>query len=345
MNERKVLKAAVIGAGSMGYNHVRVYAEMDTVELVAVADPSPAAARRVARTYRLAPYSDYRQMLDREKPELVSVAVPTHQHAEVASEAILRGVHVLVEKPLASTLDQGRRLIESARSHGVRLMVGHIERFNPAIREIKQRLGRAELGRIFQVHSRRLSAFPNRIQDVGVVLDLATHEIDSMRSILGAEVERVFAEIERKAHSHCEDLLSGLLRFTNGVIGVLDVNWLTPTKVRQLAVLGEGGMFLADYLTQDVYHYKNAGPSGAWSPINIFRGVWEGEMVRLYFPKREPLRVELEAFVAAVVEGREPEVNGPDGLAALEIAHAILESGRTHQPVYLAPQVAAACPS
>jgi len=179
-------------------------------------------------------------MLDREKPDVVSIAVPTERHAEVASEAIARGVHVLIEKPLALTAEDARRVIELAAVHGTRLMVGHIERFNPAIRAIRERLARQELGRLFQVHSRRLSPFPNRIQDVGVVLDLATHEIDAMRSILGSEVRRVYAEIDRKAHSHCEDLLSGLLRFADGVIGVLDVNWLTPTKVRQLAVVGEG---------------------------------------------------------------------------------------------------------
>jgi len=337
VSETNALKAAVIGAGTMGYNHVRVYADMDAVDLVAVADPSQTAARRVAHTFRLSAYDDFRHMLDREKPDLVSIAVPTDHHAEVASEAIRRGVHVLVEKPLALTVEEGRRLIELARQHAVRLMVGHIERFNPAIRAIKERLARQELGRLFQVHSRRLSPFPNRIQDVGVVLDLATHEIDSMRCVLGAEVQRVYAEIERKAHSHCEDLLSGLLRFTNGVIGVLDVNWLTPTKVRQLAILGEGGMFLADYLTQDVYYYKNGDVGHGFAPISVFRGVWEGEMVRLHFPKREPLRVELESFAAAVRENREPEVNGLDGLVAVEVAHRLIESGKAHQPIDLRP--------
>lgn len=325
-----MIKAAVIGVGHMGYNHVRVFAEMEAVNLVAVTDTDEAAAWRAARNYRLNLYTDYRRMLDREKPDVVSLAVPTARHAEVAREVIARGVNVLIEKPLASTLDQGRHILDMAESEGVKLMVGHIERFNPAIIEIKRHLDKQRLGRVFQAHARRLGPFPDRIQDVGVVLDLATHDIDVMRYLVGSEVGRVYAEIERKAHGSCEDLLSGLLRFRNGVVGVLDCNWLTPTKVRQLAVLGEGGMYLADYLTQDVYWFRNSCVAEACDALSRFRGVWEGDMVKVHFQKKEPLRAELESFVAAVLEDREPPINGHDGLAALELAQKLIESGRSH---------------
>jgi len=300
-----------------------------------VADTDEMAAQRAVHSYRVKVYADYRDMLDQEKLDIVSIAVPTQWHSEVACEVMSQGMHVLIEKPLALTRAEGQRIIDVAASQGVKLMVGHIERFNPAIVEIKKRLERQELGRVFQVHARRLSPVPSRIQDVGVVLDLATHDIDVMRYLLSSEVERVYAEIERKAHDTCEDLLSGLLRFANGVIGVLDVNWLTPTKVRQLAVIGEGGMYLADYLTQDVYWYKNSRVAGTWDTLGVFRGVWEGDMVKMHFEKKEPLRAEIESFVAAVVEDREPHVNGQDGLVALDLAQKLLESGRTHAPVYL----------
>ncbi|HJY80624.1 MAG TPA: Gfo/Idh/MocA family oxidoreductase [Candidatus Binatia bacterium] len=323
-----MIKAAVIGVGHMGYNHVRVYAEMEAIKLVAVADTDITAARRAARNDRLNFYTDYRRMLDRETPDVVSLAVPTVRHAEVAREVISRGVSLLIEKPLASTPAQGRYLLQMAERHGVKLMVGHIERFNPAIIEIKRHLDMQELGRVFQVHARRLSPFPDRIQDVGVVLDLATHDIDVMRYLLGSEVERVYAEIEGKAYGSCEDLLSGLLRFRNGVIGVLDVNWLTPTKVRQLAVLGEGGMYLADYLTQDVYWYKNSRVAETCDTSSLFRGVSEGDMVKVHFQKKEPLRAELESFVGAVLEDREPPISGSDGLAALELVQRLIESSR-----------------
>lgn len=327
------LKVAVIGAGIMGSNHSRVYAEMDDVDLVAIADPNTGACGRIARIYGPRVYADYRELLDREQPDLVSIAVPSRSHGPVACEVMRRGVHALVEKPLALTIEEGRTIIDAAVRYGVKLTVGHIERFNPAVVELKGRLEKEELGRVFQVRARRVSPFPGRIQDVGVILDLATHDIDVIRVLLGSEVERVYAEVERKAHTSCEDLLSALFRFSNGVIGVLDVNWLTPAKVRQLAVLGEGGMYLTDYLTQEVYWYRNTPMTDSWESLSVFRGAMEGDMVKIHFPKKEPLRAELESFVAAVRDDVEPEVSGQDGLAAVDLSLALAESGRLHVPV------------
>jgi UDP-N-acetylglucosamine 3-dehydrogenase len=306
---------------------------MENVRLAAVADPDLRGAQRIAGSYGTSAYADYREMLEREKPDLVSIAVPTTSHAEVALETIARGIHVLVEKPLAFSLDEARTIIEAAEAQGVKLAVGHIERFNPAIVEIKRRLSDQELGRIFQVSARRLSPFPGRVQDVGVTLDLATHDIDVMCHLLDAEVTRVFAETERKAHATHEDLLSALLRFSNGAIGLLDVNWLTPTKVRQLSVLGEGGMFLADYISQDVYWYRNRGETGAWDMLTVFRGAWEGDMVKLHFHKQEPLLAELESFVSCVADDTAPLVGGREGLSAIDISRTLAESGRENVPL------------
>ncbi len=331
-----MLKAAVIGAGVMGSHHARVYAEMDNVELCAIADPDATAADRIGRRYRSTVYGDYRELLEREHIDLASIAVPTRLHQKVACEVMSRGIHVLIEKPLALSLEEGEDILDCAERSGVKLAVGHIERFNPAVVEIKRRLDGHELGRIFQLHARRLSPFPGRVQDVGVILDLATHDIDVMRHLLSCGVERVFAETERKAHFSCEDLVSALIRFTNGAIGVLDVNWLTPAKVRQLAVLGERGMLLADYLTQDVYWYKNSPAPDQWETLNVFRGAWEGDMVKLHFQKKEPLRAELESFVTAVTDDRQPEVTGEDGLAAMQLSMALIESG--HECIPLAPR-------
>jgi UDP-N-acetylglucosamine 3-dehydrogenase len=244
-----------------------------------------------------------------------------------------RGIHLLVEKPLAFSLDEARTIIDAAESQGVKLAVGHIERFNPAIVEIKRRLSDQELGRIFQVSARRLSPFPGRVHDVGVTLDLATHDIDVMCHLLDAEVTRVFAETERKAHATQEDLLSALLRFSNGAIGLLDVNWLTPTKVRQLSVLGEGGMFLADYISQDVYWYRNRGEGGEWDMLTVFRGAWEGDMVKLHFHKQEPLLAELTSFVSCVADDTAPLVGGREGLSAIDISRTLAESGRENVPL------------
>jgi predicted dehydrogenase len=178
------------------------------------------------------------------------------------------------------------------------------------------------------------------VQDVGVTLDLATHDIDVMCHLLDAEVTRVFAETERKAHESHEDLLSALLRFSNGTIGVLDVNSLTPTKVRQLALLGEGGLYLADYLTQDVYWHRNKGATGGdWDMMRVFRGAWEGDMVKLHFGKHEPLLGELQSFITAVVDDLAPQAGGLDALAAIDLSHTLVESGRDHVP--MAPRLRA----
>ena len=212
---------------------------------------------------------------------------------------------LLVEKPLAATIDEGARLRDLAARRSVPMTVGHIERFNPAVIELKRRLEAGELGRVFQVHARRVGPFPERVRDVGVVLDLAPHDIDVMRFLLGSEVARVQAETEQRINTEHEDMLFGLLRFANGVVGVLDVNWLTPTKIRELSVLGERGMFVVDYLARELTFFENAHPheaAGDWAARHL-KGVSEGPVHVVKVDKREPLRVELESFADAVRAG------------------------------------------
>jgi UDP-N-acetylglucosamine 3-dehydrogenase len=322
------LRAAVIGLGSMGVNHARVYGELEATELAAVCDVDAERLRSVTRGRSACGYEDYQELLARERLDLLSVAVPTGLHREVALVAIERGVPLLIEKPIAPSRSEGEEIARAARQAGVLLMVGHVERFNPAVQELKRRLGGGELGRVFQVHARRVGPFPKRVRDVGVVLDLAPHDIDVMRFLLGSEVERVHAETEQRINTEQEDMLSGLLRFRNGVVGVLDVNWLTPTKIRQLSVLGERGMFTVDYLTEELRFYENDSAGGGWPSLATLTGVSEGAMVRLKVEKREPLRVELEAFARAVAEGSSPPVGAADALAALEVAEALVQSAQ-----------------
>ena len=325
-----MLRAAVIGVGAMGGNHARVYNELEGVELAAVADADIQRGESVGRRFKVPVYGDYREMLERENLDLVSVAVPTSLHHPVTLEAIARGIHVLVEKPIASTVEQAQEMIERARQRNLHLAVGHIERFNPAVIELKRRLAQGELGRVFLIHARRMGPFPERIQDMGVVIDLAAHDIDIMFYLLDSPVERVYAETMRQVHTALEDLLAGLVRFQNGALGVLDTNRLTPTKVRELAVTGERGMFLVNYLTQDLYFYENTYAAGNWDNLGILKGVGEGNMVRLAIARKEPLRAELEDFVRAVRDGRRPAVSGEDGLRVLELALQLVRSGEEH---------------
>lgn len=325
-----MLRVGVIGAGSMGRNHVRVLRELDDlVDLVGVAEPD-AAARQALRRESAPLYASAEELLAAARPDAVVVAVPTAQHGRVGLLALWQGCHVFVEKPIAHTRDEGEALVAAAARAGRVLAVGHIERHNPAITEMKRRLDADELGRIFQAHVRRLGPFPARIRDVGVVLDLATHDIDVLRYILHGEVERVYAETEQKVHTEHEDLLSALLRFSGGAVAALDINWLTPTKVRELSVTGERGMFTVNYLTQELTFYENDIADTTWHALRAIKGVGEGNVTRLKIARQEPLRVELLDFIRAILEQRAPLVRGEDGLAALIVAQSIVRSGREH---------------
>lgn len=324
------IKACVIGLGSMGRNHARVLSDLPGVSLVGVADPGEASRKAYRPVEGVTVFSDYREMLTKLKPDYAVIAVPTELHCEVACDVMQRKVSVLVEKPIAKRIDEAERMIATAKSENVKLMVGHVERFNPAVREIKKRVEAGDIGQIFQLHARRLSPFPARIADVGVILDLATHDIDAMHYVTGSRVVRAYAETARKAHKSCEDMVSGLLRFESGQIGVLDVSWLSPKKLRELWVVGEGGTLVADYLTQDLSWYKNGRVNDTWAPATNFSGAVEGDVIKSYIPKKEPLRIEHESFLEAVRDAQPSPVSGDDALAALKVALDLVRSGSSH---------------
>jgi UDP-N-acetylglucosamine 3-dehydrogenase len=329
-------RLAVIGVGAMGRSHARVAHELSNVELVGVSDVDEQAAARVAERYGTACFADHAALLDQANPDGVIVAVPTSAHFAVVRDVLAAGCHVLVEKPIAATLDEAMTLAKLGQAAGRVLAVGHIERFNPAITELRRRLAAGDLGRVIQVHARRLGPFPDRIRDVGVIIDLATHDLDIMRFLTGSEAVRVYAETRRQINTSREDLMSGLVRFADDTMGLLEINWLTPTKIRELFLTGERGMFRVDYLTQDIYFYENAEAGLEWSPLSVMRGVSEGSMTRFAIHKVEPLRAELEAFVRAIRDGDQgATVNAADGVAALRLALALIKAGEEHRPVDL----------
>ena len=318
------MRAGVVGLGTMGRNHVRVWDEaVDGVELVAVADPDPEALRRATHGRAIRGFADPAEMFAAEGLDLVSIVAPTSLHLQTTLAALAAGVHVLVEKPIAATRPEAERMIAAAADAGRLLTVGHIERFNPAIRELRQRLAAGELGRIFQIHATRLGPFPARIRDVGVVVDLAPHDLDVMRFLLGSDPIRLYAETERRIHTEHEDLFVGVMKFANGAVGVLDINWLTPTKRRTLSVTGERGMYVADYLDQDLVFYANPADDS----------VAEGEMVRRHVERREPLVIELEEFARAVRDGGPAPVDPREAMIALLLARTMVEAASSGKVV------------
>ena len=331
--EQRPLRAGVVGLGMMGRNHVRVWDEsIAGVELVAVADPDPAALERATMGRRARGYEDAERMFAEERLDLVSIVAPTSLHLRVTLAALSAGANVLVEKPIAATREEARTMIDAAADAGRMLTVGHIERFNPVVRELRRRLHAGELGRIFQISATRLGPFPARIRDVGVVVDLAPHDLDVMRYLVGSEPIRIYAEAERRIHTEHEDLFNGVIKFENGVVGILNINWLTATKRRTLTVTGERGFYVADYIAQNLVFYANPDADQLWknhgaeefgAPIT---SVAEGEMTRHSIRRAEPLAVELEEFARAVRDGGPPPVEPRDAMVALLLARKMVES-------------------
>lgn len=331
-----MLRAAVIGVGSMGKHHARVYWELEGVDLTAVADMDDSRLNEVAGQYNTIAYLDYREMLQKEKLDLVSIVVPTKDHYQVAKDCFSAGVHVLIEKPIASTVERAQQIIQLARDANRKLMIGHIMRFNPAVQELKKQLDEGKIGRIFQITCRREGPFPKRIRDVGVAVDLAPHDIDIVRYLSGSEPSRIFAEMEHRIHTEYEDLLLASMRLKNGVISSFIINWLTPTKIREVIVHGEKGMFRLDDLSQDLYFYENSlATDELWDPLKTVSGVNPGRMERFHIDRKEPLKMELRAFIDSILNDRNVPVTGEDGLEALKIALLVQQSGLTQTIIEL----------
>jgi UDP-N-acetylglucosamine 3-dehydrogenase len=329
------LKGVLVGLGTMGSFHLRVLAQMpNAVELVGAVDPSEERRAAAARTYPHVPtFASLDEALAAGRPDFVGLAAPVEHLPGLAHQGIEAGLAVFVEKPLAPDEEDGLKIVRAAEQAGVVLSVGHVERFNPAVMELRRRLDEGTAGRVYQLHARRLSPFPFRESMTGVGLDLATHDLDVIRYLTGSEIARVYAETaSRTESSAAEDLLSASLRLDSGSTGVLEVNWLTPAKVRQLSVTAEGGMYVVDYISQDLSFYENPRVHIEWEALAVMRGTGEGNMTRFAIERREPLRVEWECFLAAARGDAPPAVSGWDGLAALSTAKAIQRSGQSHGP-------------
>jgi len=321
----RLLRVGLAGLGSMGRNHLRILAGRDDIRLVAVADPvEPTLAGATAQTGAQG-FAEPLAMIAEAELDAVVIAAPTTAHVPLALAAIERGVAVLVEKPLAATVDEGMRIVQASRAAGVPVQVGHVERFNPAVLELGRLIDAGWLSTIYSIASRRAGPFPARIRDVGVTVDLATHDADILSWIAGERPSRVYAETAQRIHATNEDLLFGLLQFPSGATGMLDVNWLTPAKRRQLVVVGEEGMFELDYLTQRLT-FTRATDTTNPRLIGGYAPTFEGEVVELSVASAEPLASELDAFLGIVRAGGRPVVDAEDGLWAVAIATSLLEA-------------------
>jgi hypothetical protein len=287
----------------MGSNHARVFAGLSGTTLVGVADPDRKQADLVARTLGCAAVGTVEELLDL-KLDAVSIAAPTDLHHDIALTCIARGVHVLVEKPIASSIEEGRNIIAAARRAGVTLMVGHVERFNPAVDAIKEAIRNED---ILSIAITRVGPFPPRMSKIGVVIDLAVHDIDLIRWFTDSEIVEVQPQLS-SAVAEREDIALLQFRTASGVLAHINTNWLTPFKARNVIVATRGKYITGDLLTRQVTECFGFQPDGSYSMRHLSVG------------HAEPLRSELVAFMHSVRTGSTPPVTGEEGVASLEIA-------------------------
>jgi predicted dehydrogenase len=311
-----VLRVGVVGVGVMGSNHARVLAGLPGVRLVGIADPDRQQAQFVANALDTVAVDDVEQLLQ-VGVDAVTIAAPTHFHHDIAVSCIRRGIHVLVEKPIATNPDEGRSIVAAARRAGVTLMVGHVERFNPAVETIKEAIRGEE---ILSISITRVGPFPPRMSNVGVVIDLAVHDIDLIRWFTDSDIIDV-QPLTASAVAEREDIALLQFRTASGVLAQINTNWLTPFKARTVHVATRDKYIIGDLLTRQVTECFGFQPDGSYSMRHLSVGY------------TEPLRAELVAFFTAIRHGGGPGgsaatqavVSGEEGVASLEIAMRCLE--------------------
>lgn len=321
------LRAGLIGLGMMGRHHARNLRAIDGVDLVGIADA-------MGDPHGVAGDLDVKKSID----ELIEVgldycvvAAPTVYHDEIGTKLAEAGVHALIEKPLAKDTASAKGLADLFKAKGLVGAVGHIERYNPALQNLRKRLEAGELGDLYQVATRRQGPFPNRIADVGVIKDLGSHDIDLTAWVTQREFELVAARSMFKSGRQYEDMVSATCQLSGGLMSNHLVNWLTPTKERLCIVTGEKGMFVADTLTADLTFYGNGTALQTWEDLAQFRGVSEGDVTRFAIAKPEPLRVEHENFRDAVLGKEADIVTLEQGARVVQVCEAMIESSKTNK--------------
>jgi len=301
-----MIRVGVIGVGAMGKHHARIYSQMDDVELVGVADTDAKTAMEIALKYETEPFNEPEKLLKNDL-DAVSIAVPTSRHKDVALKVASYGVHMLIEKPIAESLESADAIIEAARREDIKLLIGHVERFNSVVLKLKEVISSGELGEILSISCRRVGPYPPRIKDVGIIIDLAVHDIDVITYLYGKRATSVYTIAGNSFHIK-EDHASILLNYDKEKSGIVETNWLTPHKVRKLTVTGTKGVAYADYLEQSLEIWKEEGRE------------------EVSIEKREPLKNELEHFLDAVVKDEKPSPSGEEGKYALYVALSAIKS-------------------
>jgi len=309
-----MLKIGVIGTGSMGKNHARVCSELENVELVGIADKNIDTAKKIAERFDVQSFVDYKELIN--IVDAVIVATPTITHHDISMDLLNNGKHVLVEKPVCNNVENAEALSRKAEEAGLVLAVGHIERHNPVVKFVKESMDNKKFGELITITSKRVSNFPGRIKDVGVIFDFGVHDIDVMRYLAG-NIESVYARAGKFNNIDYEDHANIVLNFENGICGIVEVNWLTPTKIRKLFLTCSETFVEADYINQAVT--MSSSSFNQVDEMDLYQVPIQYNINQVALEKREPLKNEIEDFVSAIKSGKKPLVTGEDGLMALKV--------------------------
>jgi len=316
----KDIRTGVIGVGSMGQNHARIYDEIS--DLVAVSDPDSKQGKEVAQRYGVKWFENYKDML--EHVDAVSIAVPTFLHEDISNKVAKAKVHILVEKPLATGVKESQSIIDAAKENEIVLCVGHVERYNPVVSAATSFFNEKDSGNILTLTARRFSNYPSRISDVGVLYDLTIHDVDIISQFARANPVTVYASGGKSQNKNYEDYVNIIINFENGIIGVCQTNWLTPMKVRDLSITTDKNFVALDFLSKKVTVHSSEYLSVDNS--NLYDTKIEFSQRVLGVREIEPLKEELVDFLTSIKKGKEPRVSGQDGLQAVRIVQAALES-------------------
>ncbi|MBI5116386.1 Gfo/Idh/MocA family oxidoreductase [Candidatus Poribacteria bacterium] len=314
------LRAGVVGVGHLGYHHARNYASLPTVDLVGVVDANEERAREVAAELKTLPFTRYEELAP--IADVISVAVPTSKHFEVTAFFLKRRKHVLLEKPIATTVAEADELIRLCEQNGVTLQIGHLERFNAAVQTLRERIDKPAF-----IESHRLAPFTPRGCDVDVVLDLMIHDLDIILSLLCSPVERIIDAVGVPLVSEHEDIANARLRFQNGCVANVTASRISTEPMRKIRIFQPYTYFSVDYAAQEIkcYHLKK-GPIDWSHPEKLPETLVVDE---INVEKEEPLKLEIRSFTDSVLSGRPPAVSGRDGREALELASRIVEAIRS----------------
>jgi predicted dehydrogenase len=323
------LRAALVGLGMMGQNHARVLSSLEGVDLVAVADPQGDIRGALPNTEILKSIDE----VIAKKVDYCVIAAPTAFHEEISLKLIEAGIHILIEKPISHTFDSAKRIASAAEKRAVVGAVGHIERFNAAFQQARSRIQDGELGEIYQISTRRLGPFPARIADVGVVMDLATHDIDLTSWITNSEYKHLSAQAATRSGREHEDLVAIVAGLQNGIVVNHLVNWLSPLKERTTVITGEKGTFVVDTLTSDLTYYENGRIQMSQEQLAHFKGVSQGDVRTFAFEKPEALKTEHQNFRDAVLGLDSAVVTLESGCRTVKVAEAVIASFKSQSQV------------